>query len=299
MNDDIRPQDLARWADEGIIHRSGFFTPEEIAAVNHAVDTMWVDKPRRVTTDDIDTGHRCRMSALSDDARAHRVKISDLYLVDPSVRELLLVERLMALVGVLLDDSPVLCNSLNLEKSSAQAFHADSVFMTPRTPGKLVACWIALEDVAPGSGPLRYYPGSHLIPPFRFSHGGYHHVADELPRWAANLEAEVESRGLASRSVHAAAGDLIVWHSDLVHGAEPIDDPALTRKSLVSHYFALRDCRQLGYRIEPSGDAYWVKRRPQPVDFATRIACAVERRLNLVRAALRGAEGHRSTAGSF
>ena len=57
----------------------------------------------------------------------------------------------------------------NLEFGSQQEFHFDTFRMPAPIENKMVAAWIALEDVHPDSGPLRYYPGSHKIPPFRFS----------------------------------------------------------------------------------------------------------------------------------
>jgi len=31
---------------------------------------------------------------------------------------------------------------------------------------------------------------------------------------------------------------MVIWHANLLHGGEPILDPALTRKSMVIHYYA-------------------------------------------------------------
>ena len=51
----------------------------------------------------------------------------------------------------------------------------------------------------------------------------------------------------------------------MVHGGSPIADPTRTRKSLVSHYFGLSDCRALGVECVPAGDAYWVRRAHPPL----------------------------------
>lgn len=88
-----------------------FFGEAEITEINRVVDSLWAAKPRNVTVDDVDRKVRCRMSELADSDRAHRVKISDLYLASPPVREMLLDRRLLDVVEALLDDAPVLCNS--------------------------------------------------------------------------------------------------------------------------------------------------------------------------------------------
>ncbi|HEX3070048.1 MAG TPA: phytanoyl-CoA dioxygenase family protein [Thermoanaerobaculia bacterium] len=279
-----RDELLGRWSVEGWLHLPRFFGEAEIAGINRVVDALWRSKPRDVTVDDVDRKVRCRMSGLSDSDRAHRVKISDLYLVSPPVRAMLLDRRLLTVVEALLDDAPVLCNSLNLEKSSGQEYHADSLYMTPLSAGGVVACWIALEDVQPGSGPLRLYPASHLIAPFAFSDGTSHAHDGEMPQWAAYMQSEIDSRSLSSVSVFAKAGDLVIWHSDLLHGAEPITETASTRRSLVAHYYRHSDCVRRGYLVDGTDGAFWWRRRPQPVDWFTRLQCAIERRVQRMRA---------------
>jgi ectoine hydroxylase-related dioxygenase (phytanoyl-CoA dioxygenase family) len=53
--------------------------------------------------------------------------------------------------------------------------------MTPATERKLVATWMALEDALPDAGPLRYYPESNQIEPFRFMTGLLHEHAGGVP----------------------------------------------------------------------------------------------------------------------
>jgi len=276
-----------RWRAEGWLHLPRFFGETEISGINRVVDSLWAARPRDVTVDDVDRKVRCRMSELADSDRAHRVKISDLYLASTPVREMLLDRRLLDVVEGLLDDAPVLCNSLNLEKSSGQEYHADSLYMTPLTEEGVVACWIALEDVRPGSGPLRLYPASHLIAPFVFADGTRHAHDEEMPQWANYMQSAIDSRGLSSVSVYAKAGDLVIWHSDLLHGAEPITEPDSTRRSLVAHYYRHADCVKRGYLVEESDNSLWWRRRPQPVDWFTRAQCAIERRVQRMRAAIR------------
>lgn len=279
MNGDI----AKTWESEGWLQFERFFSREEIEPVNALVDALWSERPDHVTVDDVDLLQRTRMSKLKPEQRSHRVKISDLFLSYEPVRNLLLDPRLVAVVERLLGETPVLCNSLNLERSSAQDYHADSLYMTPHTPQKLVACWIALEDVEPGSGPLRFYPGSHRYPPFTFS-TGRHAVTAEMPKWAEQMAREIETRKAEPHRVYAKAGDLVLWHADLLHGAEAILDPARTRRSIVGHYFSKSDCRRRGYRIAGDASRPWIKRAPQPVDFPSRVRSAIERRVERMRA---------------
>ena len=278
---------LDTWRANGWVHLRGVFTAGEVARINALVDELWRSKPRDVTVDDVDLNLRTRMSSLADQSRAHRVKIGDLFLRSAEVREVLLAPPIKSFLEQILGDAPVLCNSLNMEHGSAQDYHADSIFMTPLTRGGLAASWIALEDVKAGSGPLRLYSASHLIPPYLFSNGETHVIESELAQWGQSMQRELDARGLRAETVYPAAGDVIVWHSDIIHGAEPIADRALTRKSLVGHYFPLRDVKKRGQTIIADRDGLWTKRRPQPVNLTTRILCAIERRVQRVKAKLK------------
>jgi phytanoyl-CoA hydroxylase len=277
----------AEWNEQGWLHLRGFFSASEVAAINDEVERLWAKRPRGVTVDDLDTNRRCRMSALDQSAREHRLKLNDLYLVSAALREALLAPRLVTLLQALMEAPPVLCNSLNLERSSEQDNHIDSLYMTPLSEGKLVATWIALEDIHADAGPLRVYPGSHRINPYRFSDGGRHAIDAEMDRWSGHTHDEVRRRNIQPVTVPAAAGDLVIWHADLLHGAEPIADPRTTRRSVVGHYFSLDDSLRRGYRLRSLGDGWWIARRPQPVDAATRILSAVERRVQRLRGQLR------------
>jgi phytanoyl-CoA hydroxylase len=67
------------------------------------------------------------------------------------------------------------------------------------------------------------------------------------------MQKELDARALQSRSILASKGDLVLWHADVLHGAEPIGDEALTRRSLVAHYFSLEESRRRGDRLARAG----------------------------------------------
>jgi ectoine hydroxylase-related dioxygenase (phytanoyl-CoA dioxygenase family) len=124
---------------------------------------------------------------------------------------------------------------------SEQGMHQDSAYVVTTPARKLLGVWIALEDVAPGSGELQYYAGSHRIGQFRFARGGEHFVPDpcdpnEHDRYERHLESEVARLDCELRKFRARRGDVLVWHADLVHGGAPILRSGAGRRSLVGHY---------------------------------------------------------------
>lgn len=260
-----------------ILHR--FYSDSEMGKIVDQILAYTRQRPLDVVIDLLDTGERSILGLLSEaEIAARRMKINDLYLNLPAVRHLALSERLAPLLQRILGQPVVLCNSLYFEKGSAQPPHVDSIYMTPRTPGHLVATWIALEDTHEAAGPLEYFPRSHLIEPFIFSSGSRHFVADEMKKWHEYIDAQVTKRGLQRQSFLAKKGDVFIWSSNLLHGGAPIRDDSLTRRSLVFHYYSLSDATALQSTLEPLSGNYWMARPPQPVSLEIVARVAQERR---------------------
>jgi ectoine hydroxylase-related dioxygenase (phytanoyl-CoA dioxygenase family) len=157
------------------------------------------------------------------------------------VLDLLLSDKVVDIVSQLIGGTPLLFNGLNMERGSQQRFHFDTLYMAPRSEDRMVVLWFALEDVAEGSGELQYYPGSHRIMPFHFSHGGLYAVSEEMGAFDRYIETQLDVHQLKSVKFRCNAGDVFIWHSQLYHGGSAIEDDRLTRKSMVAHYWRVED----------------------------------------------------------
>ena len=222
------------------------------------------------------------------------VKINDLFLDESEVRHLALNDGLSARISELLHGAPMVCNSLNFIWGSQQPDHCDSWFMPPpsrfaaghakalslrigplkvllnkgfellknrelRTEDRLAASSICLEDVHPDAGPLTYYPGSHRIPAYRFSHGGINAVKEELPESRSYMEQKIREAGLKREEFLGKAGDVFLWHGQLLHGGTHINEHSRTRKTLVTHYWRAEDVpRERCVRVHDG--AFYLKR---------------------------------------
>jgi hypothetical protein len=156
------------------------------------------------------------------------------------------------------------CNTLSLEKGSQQGSHLDTLYMTPASDFGLVATWMALEDVHQDAGPLRYFPGSQRIKPFRFSSGNVHYIPSEMPHWFEYMDESVAQLGLEETRFLAKRGDLLIWNALLFHGGSPINDLSRTRNSLVTHFVTRTDCisQKSHVRTVEGGAGMWMD-RPQ------------------------------------
>ena len=240
-----------------------------IDQVLEAIETQLQKSGKRVVVDDLRKGGRTFL-ALSDFPQHRHFKFNDLYLENDAVRRMALDPTLVAALADSLGDEPVLVNSLYFEQSSTQGRHIDSLYMTPRTPGNVIATWTALEDVHPDAGPLRYWPGSHQIPLHRFSDGTHHAINEEMDTWQEYIDHEIAARGIEPVEFLARCGDVFIWHANLAHAGGNIVDRSRTRKSLVCHYYTRTDCEAHGWgdQLRSLNGASWLARLPPPVTMA-------------------------------
>jgi ectoine hydroxylase-related dioxygenase (phytanoyl-CoA dioxygenase family) len=253
-----------RFQRDGYLALEGYFSSERIDLLAAEVERLLTERANAVVVDNQATGRRSVWADAENRENRH-FKFNDLYLLSETVRELALDPPLANLLGALMGEPVVLCNSLNLHKGSGDHRHIDSLFMTPRTSRALLATWTALEDVHSDAGPLTYFPGSHLIPLHTFSDGSRHAIRSEIPAWHAYIAEQIRERRLEEKTFLAKKGDVFIWHSDLVHSGGAIADMNRTRKSLVCHYFSETDCRANQNALEPQNGHYWMRRLPQPV----------------------------------
>lgn len=169
------------------------------------------------------------------------LKILDTLVKLPTAMPLAFADRIVEFVEEVFDDAPLAFQSLHFEVGSTQAIHQDTAYVVLNQPRKLVAAWIALQDVEPGSGELIYYPGSHRFGEFMYPGDKKHWnpetdgdaIHDHHLNW---LHVAAKENGVSTSSFLPKKGDVLIWHADLAHGGGEITDPSLTRRSLVVHY---------------------------------------------------------------
>ncbi len=204
------------------------------------VDRLWEGRPGDVAYA-YESPPR-RMSGA--DAALHRRpkhRLHDIHSHVDAARELYLDRELFGWMRLILGEEPVAMQSLFFEFGSQQVLHRDTVVVPTGAPGHLLASWIALEDIDPGSGALMYVPGSHRLPYYEFAPGVYEFDASrmgaaEIQAATAWDDAQAASRGLRPQLFTPKKGQALLWHASLRHGGGPVHDERLTRKSFVVHY---------------------------------------------------------------
>jgi len=140
--------------------------------------------------------------------------------------------------GWLFERPPLAFQSLFFRWGTEQAMHQDTAYVVLRSPMEMVGCWVALEDIAEGTGELQYYVGSHRIPEYlwfgRARAKPYDFEDDQ--DFLRHVREESERMGCPLERFRPRKGDVLLWHADLVHGGSKRVHLERTRQSLVTHY---------------------------------------------------------------
>jgi phytanoyl-CoA hydroxylase len=179
-------------------------------------------------------------------ATMDRLKYCNIQTVSRAAARLSLTRSVTSFLSHIFMDVPCLLQSLLFNRGSQQPLHLDYPYVrTQRHLARMAASWIPLEDVHADSGPLAYYCGSQrpeLLPFFDWGDGNI--IMDETARrqpmeFSNYLYAEMARLKIKPKIFLPKRGDVLIWHAYLAHEGTAIRNPALTRKSYVTHYTSL------------------------------------------------------------
>ena len=236
---------LRKFAADGYFVTKIEVTADDAAEIDRDVDRLWREKPANLAF--AYDSPPLRFSASDERAqRKPRYRIHELHVASPQALRLVLDPVLHRYASLILGETAIATQSLYFEFGSQQALHRDSTVVPTAEFGRLVAAWIALEDITPESGPLAYVPGSQKFPFFQLRPGEYvydpsRHTAKDVESAMNFYSEELRKSGLPTHQFLAKRGEVLVWHSALMHGGAPPSSPERTRKSLVVHYSTLRN----------------------------------------------------------
>jgi len=175
-----------------------------------------------------------------------RMRFVDLHHASIAGKKISLHAKVIEFVRHLFRDEIVMMQSLTFLEGSQQLLHQDHAYVIAENPTHLCASWVALEDIDPRAGPLRYVPGSHAIPLFDWGNGLFRRSGSTATeqQFADHIERHCDEAGLQRQTFCPKKGDVFVWHAALAHGGSPVLDRTLTRKSHVTHYSMAKTFRR-------------------------------------------------------
>ena len=254
---DYADESLTAWHDQppevveahlARLAETGQATAEEIAALRHFVDEGYLVLP-----DVVDAELLTRLNAALDDAVEKKIegyewgvsqRLHNLHNQYPAIRELWLHPRIIRMLRLIFGAAGRPCQSLTYVFGSEQQYHQDTIHLTSFPAGRMCGVWTALEDVQPDSGELVVFPGSHRLPRVYMKDaevakvsGDWTEFGDKIvARWTEFLQ---PTSGKFQREIYQPkAGTVLIWHENLMHAGSVRRDKAISRRSIVGHYFA-------------------------------------------------------------
>lgn len=172
-------------------------------------------------------------------------RIQDAWQHDLDVQAIAANPTILALLTKLYGRRAFPFQTLNFPVGTQQAFHTDIVHFSSLPERFMCGVWLAMEDVLPGSGALRYIAGSHRWPimsNMMLGRRGWQSEPNSAQDPYQDAFEELITKHQASEEIfHARKGQVLIWTANLLHGGSPRTDPALTRWSQVTHYY-FDDC---------------------------------------------------------
>ena len=232
---------LRFFRENGYVCLPGAIPHALIDNVLRDVERAWDARPSHLMVQSSSLGSptALRQVEQTDGFRRSSFRYLDFHNWSEAGAEIMMHPRVIEFVRAYLGVTPVAMQTLLFENGTQQRAHQDFAYVHSLNPAALAGAWVALEDVHPDAGPLFYYAGSHRqVRKHVFENGTILAEGDgpHIRAFEEYLQAECERLGLERVRLIARKGDVLIWHSALVHGGTARANPSLTRKSMVSHY---------------------------------------------------------------
>lgn len=217
-------RELANYVENGFMVLKGWYSEDEVKDHNAIIDEL--------------------LSKKSIDFNYSGSKLMDVHELDARVdKDFFRNQRLLKLLRFIFDKEVLPFQTIHFVRGSQQRAHSDSIHMSTYPPGYLLAAWTALENIGIDQGPVFYYPGSHRWPyvsceDYESGNTKWTIGANSYKNYEDYIDALIKKSGIQPEYFTAEAGDVLVWHANLIHGGSAIHREGATRRSMVAHYYA-------------------------------------------------------------
>jgi ectoine hydroxylase-related dioxygenase (phytanoyl-CoA dioxygenase family) len=218
-----RKEQILNFIEHGYMILPNFYTQDEVKAFNDEIGDL-INKRK------LDFNYTGK-------------KIVESYKVSPLVdQHFFRNQKLLEIFEFIFDRDVVPFHTINFIEGSEQKAHSDSIHMSTAPEGFMAAAWAALESTDEANGPLFYYPGSHRFPYIScldYNSGNSKYLIGDhsYANYEQHIEELIEANNLEKKYFFANSGDVLIWHANLLHGGDKIQEKGRTRKSMVAHYF--------------------------------------------------------------
>ena len=121
-----------------------------------------------------------------------------------------------------------LMQSMFFDLNTETVGHQDYWYLDSVPGGHLMGAWIACENIKKEAGRFFVLEGTHKL---SFYEEGISHEI-----WLEKIKNFIDKNPRLLKAPKLNKGDLLLWNSKLIHGAEPIIDKKFSRKSITAHF---------------------------------------------------------------
>lgn len=170
--------------------------------------------------------------------------LQNMYATHAACRRATLLPKVLEWCDLVLGTRALPFQTLSIPEGTQILPHTDQILMSTRPAGYLVVAWFALEDIHPDAGPLTLWKGSHRLPYIRpidlnIAPGTPRAEATRLHNelYYAAIQRLIDETQPEPYVYLPKQGEVLLWHSNVVHRGALRTNPSMTRHSLVVHYF--------------------------------------------------------------
>jgi len=168
------------------------------------------------------------------------------YMYIPSLMDMLAYEPLHRAMDELIGEPMGTHLNLTGWRSTQRNWHQDGYLNPDHVHDFYCAVWIAIDDIHPDAGPFEYVRGSHTFPvitngkmlaalkPEQRTDPNWPKYSEEI--LTPIFEQLIVDAELNIESFTAQKGDVLIWHSRLMHRGSTPNNPDLERRGCIAHY---------------------------------------------------------------
>lgn len=180
------------------------------------------------------------------DPTGRNYRLANFHLISARARDMAATPVIHEILDQYFGRRSMVYTSLYFKHGSQQKTHIDTPFFVSNPVGWFAGVWIALEDVHPDAGPVKYFPGAHRLFDTREKLVALYRPPESLDDFFDTVE-ERAATVSAPVPTMIRKGDVFLWHHALPHGGQLANNPVLTRHSMVFHMGAE------GVNLSPDG----------------------------------------------
>lgn len=233
-------ENLRNFREHGFFHLRGVIRKDLIEILHDHVEMAWRETPPCYALNPmISVPDLLSNLVKQEDIRSLRNRILDFHNLSDAAAEIMCAKEIVKFISCYFQEQVTAMQSLLFEVGTEQGPHQDFPYVHTRNPGFLAGAWVPLEDISEEAGPLFYYPGSHrLIDTYEFEDGSVlaYGNGPHIQKYQNYLARRCQDINIKPVKFLPEVGDVLIWHSGLVHGGSIRKNPSLTRKSIVFHY---------------------------------------------------------------